>query len=59
MDRLHIALTCSLRNCSLKFCLLIIIFTWSFSHEIYIGLGLWGLTPLSAIFQLYRGCQFY
>jgi hypothetical protein len=24
-----------------------------------IGLGLWGLTPLSIIFQLYRGCQFY
>ena len=24
-----------------------------------IGLGLWYLTPLSAIFQLYRGAQFY
>ena len=59
MNRLHIALTCSLRNCSLKFCLLIIIFTWSFIHEIYIGLGLWCLTLLSAIFQLYRGGKFY
>jgi hypothetical protein len=25
----------------------------------YIGLGLWCLTPLAAIFQLYRGSQFY
>jgi hypothetical protein len=23
------------------------------------GLGLWGVTPLSTIFQLYRDCQFY
>ena len=23
------------------------------------GLGLWSLTPLSTIFQLYRGSQFY
>jgi hypothetical protein len=25
----------------------------------YAGLGLWCLTPLSTIFKLYRGCQFY
>jgi hypothetical protein len=26
---------------------------------VHAGLGLWSLTPLSTIFQLYRGSQFY
>jgi hypothetical protein len=28
-------------------------------HYIYKGLGLWCLTPLSTILQLYHGSQFY
>jgi len=30
-----------------------------FTYIYLIGLVLWGLTPLSTIFQVYRGCQFY
>jgi len=35
-----------------------ITYVW-FRGQGYMSLGLWCLTPLSTIFQLYRGSQFY
>ena len=33
--------------------------TMQYVAQFDLGLGLGGLTPLSIIFQFYRGCQFY
>jgi hypothetical protein len=53
-----IVIICLTRVRSL-FCFIYRFYEILYMNEVWFGLGLWCLTPLSIIFQLYRGSQFY